>query len=669
MNYNIEVSMNGFSQSNTMDDFSHTAVPDDAVVSRPLGSRLDIVTNPDGSTSGVCQVVSLNPFSWNSAPSDEDNYVHEIYYIAQADYLAVKHLNEGDGSLVKELEGLNETCNIRFGLEYINEKFFDPQLAGHIVLDRVGAINTETDPEQSDSYEFNPCFFNEGLPYGSSTSVTSFLTGIHGYTVVSGMVADPQFGSERELYPKFAGTMAANHGIARAIVDYVRKVLKTRFMAILYLDEPSSISAARDFRAEAYRGNNEKEFQIEFIPMDRNFQDIEKVVSGLKRLRFNTVVAILPEVPPHLGTEALMKEALKQGLAGNGEVTWIFHVSCLSALTKLFPEGSSLYQAYRGSGVAVNFDSKGPDHFKFLDALNTFQSKEDEFQYFLSMLPGSDQINATVDDYKEYGRSLTAWMRYKYDATVLAGLAACRAVDKSLYLDKDEFFKTIANTEFQGATGFVKLRSDTVTRIANTTVVTMLNFHDLDESYDDQYGGLPFQFNPVGKFKNNEWQLSEEFEFIFSGGSSQPPQEIPLIYDDDVFELRTVTVVVASLLCAIPILFALGCAIWTRLNQHKRIVRASQPFFLYFIAAGTIIFASSIVPLTYDLTRTSHAGMMIACNAFLWLALIGVSVVLSAFFAKTHRIVEIMKASERCKRVTITIRDAVVPMAIVLTCA
>ena len=130
-----------------------------------------------------------------------------------------------------------------------------------------------------------------------------------------------------------------------------------------------------------------------------------------------------------------------------------------------------------------------------------------------------------------------------------------------------------------------------------------------------------------------------------------------------------VTVVAAIFLCVIPIIFALFCAIWTRLNQKKRIVRASQPFFLYFISGGTIIMALSIIPQLFDLTSTSMGGMTITCNATIWLIGIGSSVTLSAFFAKTHRIVKIMKASERCKRITITINDAIIPMAIVLACA
>lgn len=649
-----------------MNEYSFVTLTDGAVVSRPPGSRLDIVTTPDGNTSGVCQIVSLNSLNWPFHGPDKIP-IDENYYIALADYLAVKHLNEGDGSLVKELEGLNETCNIQFGLEFIDTEF-DPQVAGNHVLSRIGAVNEATDPELRDFHQFNPCVFLESTSYGYAQQATSFLTGLQGYTEISGTAQDHEL-NDKQVYPKFARTIADNSGAGEAIVEYVRKVLKTKYMAILYLDEKYAINVAREIRAVAFIGDTEEEFHIEEVVLEQTFSNIKKVVSDLKELRFNTIIAIIPELYPYDGTKALMEEAWEQGVAGKGNVTWIFDISSQNALHYPVEKESKLHEAFRGSGLLLNSDYRSRNHYKFLDVLNEFKNKDDEFEQFLSMLPGSDGLNATADEYFDYYEQITSWLRYKYDATVLSGLAACRAVNNSLFLDGDEFYNQVVRTEFEGTTGFVKLNETTGSRLTNTTVSTMMNLPDLSEmpiQGGDSDGRYYFQFNKVGTFKSGEWE--ENGKFIFNTNSAQPPGEIPLIYENDEFVQGTITLVVASLLCAIPIILALGCAIWTRLNRKKRIVRASQPFFLYFISAGTIVFALSLVPQMFDLTRTSKRGMAIACNAGMWLFLIGISIVLSAFFAKTHRIVQIMKASERCKRVTITIKDAVVPMAIVLTC-
>ena len=92
------------------------------VVSRPTGSNLDIVTKSDGTRQGVCNIISLVPLSHNEGEKGTDMFTAwEWYYpFVVTQYLAVKHLNEGDGSIINEITGLNKTCNIKFELEVID---------------------------------------------------------------------------------------------------------------------------------------------------------------------------------------------------------------------------------------------------------------------------------------------------------------------------------------------------------------------------------------------------------------------------------------------------------------------------------------------------------------------------------------------------------------------
>merc|ERR1719464_1025684 len=74
-----------------------------------------IISRPD-KTTGICNVVTLAPFIWTG----RNKRKHEnTYYDAVAAALAMQHLNLGDGSLVKKVSGLNETCNIKFTTEFI----------------------------------------------------------------------------------------------------------------------------------------------------------------------------------------------------------------------------------------------------------------------------------------------------------------------------------------------------------------------------------------------------------------------------------------------------------------------------------------------------------------------------------------------------------------------
>lgn len=53
--------------------------------------------------------------------------------------------------------------------------------------------------------------------------------------------------------------------------------------------------------------------------------------------------------------------------------------------------------------------------------------------------------------------------------------------------------------------------------------------------------------------------------------------------------LSTGLKVFGSILCAIIIILALGFGCWTYINSRKRVVRSSQPIFLYMICAGTLL--------------------------------------------------------------------------------
>ena len=288
-----------------MNDYSFTTIPAGGKVSRPTDSRLDIITTSDGKTShGVCQMISLNPFSWVDNEGNI-NPVYDYYVLAFADYLAVKHLNEGDGSLVEELQGLNESCNIQFGLEFIDTAY-DPQVAGKAVLSRLGVEDEQT----SHTHEFNPCIFLESTAIGAAQHTTGYLTGLHDYIEVSGMVTDEEF-NDKTMYPKFVRTIPGNSGTAEAIVRYAREVLKTKYLALLYLDESTSISIVREIRTFAYLGDTEDEFHIEEVVLDPSWSNIKEAVTELKELRFNTIFAILPEYGGHYKTDQLMKEASK----------------------------------------------------------------------------------------------------------------------------------------------------------------------------------------------------------------------------------------------------------------------------------------------------------------------------------------------------------------------
>jgi len=160
-------------------------------ISRPKGSKLDILhqysVNQNGGgeeqeestlakTIGICNIVSLSPFIWNG------RYHEDTYLNAVSNALAIQHLNLGDGSIVKEVKGLNETCNLRF-----TQEFIETQGEKHIAVDRVlRRLEIDTISDKADHFEnnrnaFSPCAFS-GAWRSGVTEHTAIITGLHGFS-------------------------------------------------------------------------------------------------------------------------------------------------------------------------------------------------------------------------------------------------------------------------------------------------------------------------------------------------------------------------------------------------------------------------------------------------------------------------------------------------------
>jgi len=129
------------------------------------------------------------------------------------------------------------------------------------------------------------------------------------------------------------------------------------------------------------------------------------------------------------------------------------------------------------------------------------------------------------------------------------------------------------------------------------------------------------------------------------------------------FTLNTGVQVVVLILCGLPITLAIGFACWTFMNRRTKVVRASQPFFLYMICFGVFLLSSATIPLAIT-NSTSEEMQTIICNARIWLYAIGCSVILSALEAKLDRINKIMHSSKRCVRIKVTVRDTLKHMVV-----
>jgi len=94
--------------------------------------------------------------------------------------------------------------------------------------------------------------------------------------------------------------------------------------------------------------------------------------------------------------------------------------------------------------------------------------------------------------------------------------------------------------------------------------------------------------------------------------------------------------------CLCSVLFA----VWTWKYQHERVLKASQPKFLWMVCAGTFVMATSIFPFGIeDDIVTSSRGLNVSCMSAIWLYSFGYVATLMPLFAKIRRINQVRNAN------------------------
>lgn len=306
-------------------DAIRTAATD---VVRPENSHVDVFTDPNnGQPVALCHLSSILPFtSGNYKPfkvAFEDT--HSIT-------LAAQHLNTGDGSIVPELQGLNQKCKIRFTTE-----FADTEFEGGPALKRVVE---QTDREPA-SPERIPCAFIGA--YRSAVSIPmSIVTGILGYPQISGASTSAAL-DDKSQYPLFGRTLPSDAGNAIPLIIYLREVMQIQHLAVINVNDSYGNSYVEGMRNA--RDIYAPDMIIHQIPLDEGEKAIETAIASVKATKYRFVFAIVFTAETH---DALMTEAYRQGVAGDGKHNWVFGDSFLGTLDdRTFEEGSPLHFAYR----------------------------------------------------------------------------------------------------------------------------------------------------------------------------------------------------------------------------------------------------------------------------------------------------------------------------------
>jgi len=162
---------------------------------------------------------------------------------------------------------------------------------------------------------------------------------------------------------------------------------------------------------------------------------------------------------------------------------------------------------------------------------------------------------------------------------------------------------------------------------------------------------------------NNTWVTMDNAPpYIYADGTSNPPPALPPLENVNDNWIGSSYRITGLTLAALCMLLSMGCATWVVVKRNSQVVRFAQPFFLQLVCAGTFLMALAIVPMSWQ-EPTSLTVLDIGCMATPWLFSCGFVVSFSALLSKTLRIVQLMSLGNSFRRVAVTVKDVLRPMA------
>jgi len=549
-------------------------------------------TNPPTSTSGNVNIINTSsstgeslllalaylPFLFFFSTGDgiPINALGSYESFAAAS-LAMQHLNTGDGSIVPELSDIHKRCPLRF-----TSKAFDTEASQRVGVDHIISI---TDRSKTD--QLLPCGIL-GAAYSSISVPTSIISGLRGFPQISPISTSSAL-DDKSQYKLFGRTVPNDDGTAIPLLAKLQE-WNVNYLAVLHVDDAYGNAFAKGINLAAQQVNLQVEtIDISYSPSD---EEVSEAINKLKNTQYTYFFGILFSED----IDRIMTEAFNQGIAGDGIHQWLYSDGLGNYIgSKQFEVGSPLAKAFRGTSVlsAVGGIPGIESYDKLVSSLQQLNN-DDDVAYLESLLP-SDYIDGKVVNHTVVTRGADFLSTpglvapFLYDAVVLIGMAACRLVEQSNgttdeYFTGEELYDALLSnlTSFEGTSGRVVLDSTTGTRDPRSSLYSLTNFID-DGDINDMV-----QFKAVGTdlFKVGDWESLAPY--TFNDGTQKVALDLPAL-ETNANYLSTGLRVVGLLLCCAVFVMSAAFTYWTYANRCERVVKSSQPIFLYLLTGGIVI--------------------------------------------------------------------------------
>jgi gamma-aminobutyric acid type B receptor len=149
----------------------------------------------------------------------------------------------------------------------------------------------------------------------------------------------------------------------------------------------------------------------------------------------------------------------------------------------------------------------------------------------------------------------------------------------------------------------------------------------------DENGNQVFKLVPTDYYQGG-WKPIDDRDYVYAGGGTTTPTSLP-DPDMEMNYIGDTARAVGYALMGIVVLGAVVAFFWLAWYKNERVLRSSQPLFLFMVALGSLVMASSIVPLSLE-EPVPESGLDIACMSAPWLYLSGAVIAFSALLAKTR---------------------------------
>ena len=257
-----------------------------------------------------------------------------------------------------------------------------------------------------------------------------------------------------------------------------------------------------------------------------------------------------------------------------------------------------------------------------------------------------------------------------YDAVMSVGIGACLAEkDVNGTVSSAQHQEHIRKSVFTGATGRVAFGNDVALktdiqggRLASTVTWAVMNMLPPQPDRDEVVEYTVTEVNTPGT--RNKWSGQGRPPFVYRDGRTVPPE---LLRDEpDQNYLSSSLRALGFALMGTALLCSIVGAVWVFVRRKHQVLRASQPEFLYLIAFGTAVQASSIVTMSNDESYGwSSEALSRACMTSAWLLPFGTLLIYSALFTKLWRVNKVLQFSRR----RVLIRHVAGPMVVVVLAA